>query len=147
MRVLLLIALAWILTPRSAPAQETVPISCQTCLLWESHRDDFELAVIEIGPLEDGAVYLFSSSDYRVIQGLQQFAHARESFAQDGLDREHPRFGLDQGHLGSSNEISLEIALSPHGFFAILRSPNPLTADRIRTEASQAVRNRDWVPF
>ena len=147
MRFFFLMILAGILTPVSSPAQETTPITCRTCLLWENYREDLAQATIEIGPLEDGAVYLFSSSDYRIIQRLQQFAHTRRSYAQNHLDADHPRIGLSQGHLGTVSEVDLEISLSPHGFFALLRSPNPLTADRIREEASQAVRNRDWIPF
>ena len=136
---------------RQAEAQETgfpgVEADCPVCRLWIEHEDALTAAHPEAAPVEDGVLYFFSGRDFWEVEDLRRFAYARRALVRGEEDRGHPRLGLLAGHRETPGEVRLEIAVSAHGFFALLRSDNPVTVDVLRREASEAVRRRTAVPF
>ena len=119
---------------------------CGVCTIWTEYEEVLNQADQEVAPLADGAVYFYSSDNFRVMEALQRFAYARLDLHQKNLDARHPRIRMDRGHTLQEG-VTLEITTSAHGFFALLRSENEETVAALKGEAMRAVRGRTLVRF
>lgn len=123
---------------------------CPVCDLWEIDGAIFLQARQEVGALENGVIYYYFSDNPAVIEQLIRFAYERQELEAAlrtdlGL-RQH--LGQRCGHaMQGSGAVHLEISTGVQGVFAILTSTGKIPVDRLKKEASDAVRDNLLVRF
>jgi hypothetical protein len=123
---------------------------CPVCDLWEIDGAIFLQARQEVGALDDGVIYYYFSDNPTVIEQLIRFAYERQELEAAlrtdlGL-RQH--LGQRCGHaMQGSGAVHLEISTGVQGVFVILTSTGKIPVDRLKKEASDAVRDNLLVRF
>jgi hypothetical protein len=123
---------------------------CPVCDLWEIDGTIFLQARQEVGALENGVIYYYFSDNPTVIEQLIRFAYERQELEAAlrtdlGL-RQH--LGQGCGHaMQGSGAVHLEISTGVQGVFVILTSTGKIPVDRLKREASNAVRDNLLVRF
>lgn len=152
-RIPALLAAAALLVGLRAGADPTgadpagAPRTCPVCDLWDRHEADLRQALVEVGALDEGVVYLFHSSNFRVIEALQRFAYERQAIEEDGPVPEHAAGRHPDGPAPHTGPLSVQIATSSHGFFALLTTTDPARGRALREQASRAMRHHGLVRF
>ncbi len=123
---------------------------CPVCDLWEIDGSIFLQARQEVGALENGVIYYYFSDNPAVIEQLIRFAYERRELeAALRTDRDlRQHLGQGCGHaMQGSGAVHLEISTGVQGVFAILTSTGKIPVDRLKKEASDAVRDNLLVRF
>ncbi len=123
---------------------------CPVCALWEIDGAIFLQARQEVGALENGVIYYYFSDNPAVIEQLIRFAYERRELEAALRTDLGLRQNLGQacGHaMQGSGAVHLEISTGVQGVFVILTSTGKIPVDRLKKEASDAVRENLLVRF
>jgi hypothetical protein len=150
--VLVTILLGW-----PASAQEPAPIrlrdpvpGCPVCAIWLEYEATILKAEQDVAPLRNGMLYFYHAKDPATIERLIRFANERtyleELLTSDAEVRAHLGEACRHREYAASH-IELEIAIGPHGFFALLQSRNLETIQMLRVDAQRAIKDKIPVWF